>query len=1027
MSLLEKDVCYYNSLGNIMLFGDTNARTGTENDLLDNNSFHLPSPFHSGNIGTFYKRKSKDSLCNARGRELIDLCLSANLVIVNGRTFGDYYGKATCFQYSGNSVVDYCLISDQIFEKVLFFQVEDHIPHLSDHAKLTLKLHAKFSDKSFSEYNLQDMPSAWQWKDASCIDFKLAFQSIEVKNKLDSFHSDSFTCVDDMVDKLNNIIYTVCNTCLKRKSPVKTKRKVAKKKWFDSDLNTMRKELIRRSLLYSKDPYNQRLKGSFFKYRKLYKKCCRKKFNIFKQSLITKLDNLYDNNPAEYWSLVKDLKEEGQEDDPAGKISSDVWVKHFTNLFNVKEDFQALDRKYQNLLHNIENKKSFTELDFRISEKEICKSINVLKNKKSAGLDSITNEMIKAGQNALISCLLKLFNTILSSGVYPSTWKVGYIKALFKSGDPNDPNNYRGISVMPCISKVFNSILNCRLQKFLDSGVINDVQIGFQPKSRTSDHMFVVRALIDKFFSQGAKLYALFVDFAKAFDSVIHSVLLYKLCSIGISGPFYNIIKSMYKNNLMHIKVEKKLTQTFCPNIGVRQGDNLSPNLFKLFINDLPSIFNSSDDQVSLNDVKFSCLLYADDLLLLSTTPSGLQNCINKLSLYCEYNGLTVNINKTKVITFCKSGRLSKDKYLYKGVEIEHVTTYKYLGIIFSSSGTFSYCQQDLYNRALKASFKISKIFGQLHHKVDSIIHLFDHTIKPILLYGSEIWATANVNSSLVKKADYTLLKSFGNMHCDKLHIKFLKYILGVNKKASNNAVVGELGRYPIYIDAICNTVKFYHRLVNGNVSKLLSAAFYESKSLFLDNRSSWVTSVSHVFKNLNISELCLFKKNISSGVKQKLVYLYKTNWCSNISECDGKLRTYAMFKQRFCRESYFNILGDRNIRTFFTKFRISAHKLNIETGRYKKIPADLRFCNLCSFNLVEDEPHFSMCCHRFEAERNRFFDQIKYLNSNFETLTSVQKFVWLMSSEDCDVVNSFASFLYNIYNKRTDLLEKSC
>ncbi len=76
---------------------------------------------------------------------------------------------------------------------------------------------------------------------------------------------------------------------------------------------------------------------------------------------------------------------------------------------------------------------------------------------------------------------------------------------------------------------------------------------------------------------------------------------------------------------------------------------------------------------------------------------------------------------------------------------------------------------------------------------------------------------------------------------------------------------------------------------------------------------------------------------------------------------------------------------------------------------------------------MINTLTHFSMCCHRFEAERNRFFDQIKYLNSNFETLTSVQKFVWLMSSEDCDVVNSFASFLYNIYNKRTDLLEKSC
>ena len=267
---------------------------------------------------------------------------------------------------------------------------------------------------------------------------------------------------------------------------------------------------------------------------------------------------------------------------------------------------------------------------------------------------------------------------------------------------------------MPCLSKVFNSIMNNRLQKYIDNGIINEAQIGFQPHSRTSDHMFVVRTLVNKFFSKGAKLYACFVDFDKAFDNVFHSVLLYKLCNIGISGPFYNVIKCMYQSNLMHIKVKDKLTKAFSPQMGVRQGDNLSPNLFKMFVNDLPCLFDDDDDQVSLHDMKLSCLLYSDDLLLLSRTLTGLQNCLNKLLTYCENNGLIVNLKKTNIVTFCKSGKLSNEKYYFNKVEVMHVSRYKYLGIIFASSGTFSYCQDDLYKRALKASFKISKAFNQL-------------------------------------------------------------------------------------------------------------------------------------------------------------------------------------------------------------------------------------------------------------------------------------------------------------------------
>ena len=95
------------------------------------------------------------------------------------------------------------------------------------------------------------------------------------------------------------------------------------------------------------------------------------------------------------------------------------------------------------------------------------------------------------------------------------------------------------------------------------------------------------------------------------------------------------------------------------------------------------------------------------------------------------------------------------DKFYYDSIEIEKSTSYKYLGIIFSSSGTFSYCQTDLHNRALRAQFKLTKCFGSMAPKLDTLLHLFEHTTEPILLYGSEMWGTASILSSKIKKVRF--------------------------------------------------------------------------------------------------------------------------------------------------------------------------------------------------------------------------------------------------------------------------------
>ena len=317
--------------------------------------------------------------------------------------------------------------------------------------------------------------------------------------------------------------------------------------------------------------------------------------------------------------------------------------------------------------------KEFCEIDFKITTKELYDAVFSLKNNKAVGVDAISNEMLKCSFNVLQQCFLKLFNNLLSKGTYPSCWKNAFITPIHKGGSLENPNNYRGISIISCAAKLFNTILKRRLDKFLERHkVINPLQIRFAKKARTSDHMFVLRTLIEKYTKdRNAKLYACFIDFCKAFDRVIHPVLLYKLRKIGISGNFFSVIKDMYVNNFLNVKMKSGFTQPFASNIGVRQGDTLSPDLFKIFINDLPDVFDNDSCGLDVGTYHLNCLLHADDVILLSRSEVGLQRCIAKLEQYCDEWCPEVNLDKSKVLIFNKTGKLYTTSFTYKGRKLE--------------------------------------------------------------------------------------------------------------------------------------------------------------------------------------------------------------------------------------------------------------------------------------------------------------------------------------------------------------------
>ena len=359
-------------------------------------------------------------------------------------------------------------------------------------------------------------------------------------------------------------------------------------------------------------------------------------------------------------------------------IDSDEWITYFKKL-----SLQSFcDNSLQDEVKELEGKVVDNELNTPITIREIKNNIRKLKNNKACGEDLILNEMIKSGCSVLLPALCKLFNLVLKSHTFPETWNITMQTMIHKSGNHLDCNNYRGISITSCLGKLLTSVLQSRILNYLESNrILSDKQTAFRPGFSTSDHLFTLRSLINKYIKVNKKkLYVCFIDFRKAFDKVWRDGLFLKLLKAGINGNIYKLIKQMYQKTRMKIKFSDGLSKAFTSNAGIRQGDGLSPLLFNVFINDLNDIFDHTCDPAKIGQLQISNLLYADDLLLISESEKGLQNSLDKLAIYCKKWHLDVNMDKTKAMVISSSGKLPKAfNVKFNKIQIASTNSYKYL------------------------------------------------------------------------------------------------------------------------------------------------------------------------------------------------------------------------------------------------------------------------------------------------------------------------------------------------------------
>ena len=546
----------------------------------------------------------------------------------------------------------------------------------------------------------------------------------------------------------------------------------------------------------------------------------------------------------------------------------------------------------------------------------------------------------------------------------------------------NDPDNFRGLAIGSALAKLFSFILLKRLINFIEyKKLLSPNQIGFVKGKGTSDHIFFLQTIVEKVVKKCKKrLYVVFIDFKKAYDTVNRTFLMKRLQALGINGIFLRNILAMYKKTEYCVKLNHGHTCAINSNLGLKQGCPLSPMLFNLYIDDIEDIFDENCDPINIQNENINHFLYADDLVILSQSKEGLQICIDRASEFAKSKHLTINVKKSKTMIFNQPGRFIRDSFILNGETLEPVQSFCYLGFDIKCSGTVKHAMNILNDKGNKALRPLLCAIGRFNIPIKTSIRLFHTYISPILLYNAENWSTLS-DKGLQKFDRNFLFSETSTSKIDITHRKLLKYILGVSRSCPSLAIYGETGEIPISMKSYRLTLNFWHRVSNLPDTSLAKKALLEN----IDLRTNWIKTIDKLINTFNLADKIGNHVKFKNATKYAMEEAYKSFWTNSLTDPNlSRLIFYKKIKTGFKLENYLDTVGFKHRRAI-AKFRCSDHSLEIEKGRHKGIPRHARTCTLCHNDQIEDEEHFLVLCNAYN------FLKIKH---NLHHFTVAQEFL---------------------------------
>ena len=670
---------------------------------------------------------------------------------------------------------------------------------------------------------------------------------------------------------------------------------------------------------------------------------------------ISRWDRLLDgNSDKQVWAainwrgLVNDIN-------PLESIGpSDEQFKEFFDQALNSDELTSLDQITSNTYVPV--------LDDPINEYEVREQIANLKIDKAAGTDGIPPGVIKILPPTWIMFITVLLNKLFLSSIYPQSWAIAKLFTIFKKGDKNLPSNYRGITIINCLAKLFDMILCKRLQLWFQP---YREQAGSQRGRGCLEHITTLRLITDFAAKRKIKLYIVFVDFAQAYDKVSRVVLFSILKRLGCGATMLLALIAMYKTTQSVIG-----TALITASVGVRQGSPTSCLLFVLFVNDLIKIIRERcgpDGFLAWLHV----MIFMDDTVILSTTRNGIKAKLGLLKEFCVTHGMKINVSKTKFMVI--NGNIEdKNDLIIQDMCVKMCKYYVYLGSPFSSDGLTSSSIKINANLRMCQALKFVS-FCLKNNDVPFYVKkkVFHAAVMSSILYGCESWLNGNIKPM------------------EKLYNMCIKHLLGVRKNTTNTLCLVELGCPPLKALVAQRQRKFFKRMWAERVNMIDDPFFFAIQLV----RNSNITTGRHINDLIN---------NDFDDVGQSMNNLHQEIINSQSSKCIyyKEINPNMHIHDIYINKSTVNELE----RISWSKLRLSAHSLAIETGRWNRrgrgrLPIDER---LCQCGLVQTEFHvFEECV------LSQHFRQMYNVTSLFNLVSERQDL-----PEVCHIVHS----ILNIY-----------
>ena len=995
ISLLEDTVMTFQEnfpRSPILICGDMNARIGqwdihADGTTLDGEDMDA-SECAGGNFSS--PRATQDRTVNAFGRLLRNFCLVHHATIMNGCSAGDDSGRFTYISPHGDSVIDYGMIIAQCLPYTVDFRVASRIE--SHHMPLEMvlgppKLRCEPTPKL-------TVISKLCWDDTKTELMKKKVYSQEFNDKLTEATASLDNSIDAAVAQISDALFWSAD-CMKKEIVVSDRiSHKPRAPWFDVECKEARKEVYGALKKY-RDSKSAEDKELYTHVRKRYKGLLREKKSRHYISVREKLmSNL--QNSRTFWGIVR--KSTRRPSSPAN-ISLEDWKIHFEKMYTVPHKLNCIDTSGEELVCH-------DRLDERISREEVRCAINSLKPSKAPGLDGLPGGCIRIACDKLVPFLTELFNKLFDNHFFPVAWSKSILIPLHKKGDVHNPDNYRGITLLCALCKVFTNILSRRLRTWMElEEKISDEQAGFRTNYSTIDHIFTLHSIVTKhvYGDRRGKLYVAFVDYRKAFDTVNHQQLWKVLKGARLSTKFLLMLQAIYANVKSCVRWGGELSNFFCCPAGVKQGANESPSLFSLYINYVANYVRSKGKhgiQMVPGMSEIFLLMFADDVVLMSTTPIGLQNQLDSLVHVSNMLDLKINIGKTKVMIFRKGGPLSQgEKWRLDGTQLEVVNQYKYLGYVFTTKLSDRAALDDLAVRGKQKGSQVLKALWNLRSLNTKVFtSMLDAQVQSTLLYGSEIWG--------LKK----------HPEVEVTHTFVCKRFLGLDSRSPNHMVYGDLGRFPLHINSSIRSIKYWLKLCSMREDRLPKQAYRMLLFSRIKEGRNWAVNVKNClfqfgFGYVWMNEGKINAKQFLSRLKQRMKDCFLQEWNRKNTSSD-RYKWFSTIKQNHGVENFLNLLDIKKFRDVFIRFRFSINDLRCNKRYDHLLSTNCPFCGT-----IENEEHFLLVCPAYQQLREKYISRYVKFSWNAKTCK------YLMKGTDYGVTRSTAMYIFYAMKRREQIL----